>query len=277
MKRFGILVYILCLAVSASFAGFKAKTVRPKKPEQYQTRVTTSDLTFAADLLLEGKEQKDFFYKELTPANVIAVRLAVFNNGKSEVVLPIEEIQLLGPSGKPLTPVSPETVAQAILQGLDVTAEARNKEAPVQVAPGVRTVDPRADRTDPRYDPRLDPNDPTYDPADPRNGRPGDPRYNDPRYNDPRYGGYGYPRPGVDVIVNPRAGGGGGGDISQFERQLVEKDFSDKAHSTDPIDGMMVRDRFLYFSMSDRPLTDKGFVLRLPRSKGMPEEVVLKF
>jgi hypothetical protein len=273
MKRFEVLVCILCFAVSASFAGFKAKNVRAKKPEQYQTRVTASEVTFAADLLLEGKEQRDFFYKELTPSNVIAVRLAVFNNGKGEVVLPVEEIQLLGPSGKPLPLIAPETVAQAVLQGLDVTAEARSKESPVRVAPNVRTVDPRTDRTDPRYDPRLDPNDPTYDPTDPRIRRSGD-----PRYNDPRYGGYGYPQPGVDVIVNPRGGGGGsGGDISQFERQLVEKDFSDKAHSADPIDGMMVRDRFLYFSMSDRPLTDKGFVLRLPKGKGISEEVVLKF
>jgi hypothetical protein len=229
-------------------------------------------VTFAADLLLEGKEQKDFFYKELTSSNVIAVRLAVFNNGRNEVILPVEEIQLLGPSGKPLPPVAADTVAQAVLQGMDVSAEARKKDSPVQVGPSVRSTNPRADRTDPRYDPSLDPTDPSYDPMDPRTRRTGD-----PRYNDPRYGGYGYPRPGVDVIVNPRVGGGGGGDISQFEKQLIEKDFSDKAHSPDPIDGMMVRDRFLYFSMSDRPLTNKGFVLHLPKGKGIPEEVLLRF
>ncbi len=188
-------------------------------------------------------------------------------------MLPIEGIELLGPSGKPLPSVAPNDAAQAVLQGLDVSAEVRKKDGPVKVAPGIRSGDPRADRTDPRYDPRMDPSDPTYDPTDPRNRR-----NTDPRYNDPRYGGYGYPRPGVDVIVNPRVGGGGGGgDMSQFEKQMIEKDFNDKAHSLDPIDGMMVRDRFLYFSMSDRPLTDKGFVLRLPKSKGIPEEVVLRF
>ena len=77
--------------------------------------------------------------------------------------------------------------------------------------------------------------------------------------------------------MNPRVGGGGGGDMSQFEKQLVEKDFDDKAHSSDPIDGSMIRDRFLYFSMKDRPTTAKGFALRLPKSKGIPEEVVLRF
>ncbi len=78
--------------------------------------------------------------------------------------------------------------------------------------------------------------------------------------------------------MNPRAGGGGGGgDMSQFEKQLVEKDFDDKAHSTDPIDGSMIRDRFLYFSMKDRPVSTKGFTLRLPKSKGIPEEVILRF
>ena len=165
--------------------------------------------------------------------------------------------------------------AQAVLQGTDVTAEAKKKDSPVQIGPNVRAGDPRADRTDPRYDPRLDPSDPSYDPMDPRNRRYNDPRYNDPNY-DPRYGGYG--RPGI--IVSPRIGGGGGGGsagVSQFEKQLIEKDFSDKAHSTDPIDGMMIRDRFLYFLMSDRPVTNKGFALRLPKSKGIPEEVILKF
>jgi hypothetical protein len=271
MKKTALPFLMLILATSA-FAGFKPKNIRPKKPEQYEARVTAGKVTFAADLLLEGKEQKDFFYKELTPVGVIAVRLAVFNNSSGEVVLP-GGVQLLGPSGKELPPVTPGEVASAVLQGVAVTAEAQNKrDSPVKVAPTVRSGDPRTDRTDPRYDPRLDPNDPSYDPNDPRVR---DPRYNDPRYNDPRYGGYG--RPGVGVILNPRGGGGGGTGVSPFEKQLVEKDFNDKAHSSDPIDGMMIRDRFFYFSMSDRPVTDKGFTLRIPKSKGIPEEITLSF
>lgn len=271
MKRLMLLFLGLFLS-TAAIAGFKAKNIRPKKPEQYQTRVTAGGVTYAADLLLEGKAQKDFFYRELAPSGIIAVRLAVFNNGKSGVMLPVEDIQLLGPGGKELPPVTPDAAAQAVMQGMVVTAEARKKDAPVQVAPNMRTGDPRYDRTSPGYDPRMDPSDPSYDPTDPRNRR-----YDDPRY-DPRYGGSRYPRPGVDIMVNPRGGGGSsGGDTSQIERQLIEKDFNDKAHSTDSIDGMMIRDRFLYFSMSDRPVTDKGFALRIPKSKGIPEEVVLKF
>jgi hypothetical protein len=272
MKRTALLLLTFCIAVGA-FAGFKPKNVRPKKPEQYQVRATVAGVTYAADLLLEGKEQKDFFYKELTSSNVIAVRLAIFNNSKDEVVLP-DGIQLLGPAGKELPLVAPDTVAQAVLQGTEVTAEAKKKDSPVQIGPNVRAGDPRTDRADPRYDPRLDPNDPSYDPSDPRNRRYNDPRYNDPNYN-PRYGGYGVP----GIIVSPRVGGGGGGNagVSQFEKEIIAKDFSDKAHTTDPIDGMMIRDRFLYFSMSDRPITNKGFVLRLPKSKGIPEEVILKF
>ncbi len=284
MKRAALLLFAFALT-STCIAGFKPKNVRAKKPEQYQVRTTVGSVTYAADLLLEGKDQKDFFYKELTPSNIIAVRLAVFNNSKGEVVLPMQELQLLGPSGKELPSVAPEQAAQAVLQGLVVTAEAKQKDAPVSVGPSTRTRDRRSDKTDPQYDPRLDPNDPSYDPTDPRNrpvndpryGDPRyDPRYGDPRYDDPRYGGY--PRPGVDVIMNPRVGGGGGGgDMSQFEKQLVEKDFDDKAHSTDPIDGSMIRDRFLYFSMKDRPVSTKGFTLRLPKSKGIPEEVILRF
>jgi len=272
MKRTALQLLMLCIAICA-FAGFKPKNVRPKKPEQYQVRATVAAVTYAADLLLEGKDQKDYFYKELTPSNVIAVRLAIFNNSKDEVVLP-DGIQLLSPAGKELPLLAPDAVAQAVLQGSDVTEEAKKKDSPVKIGPNVRAGDPRTDRADPRYDPRLDPNDPSYDPTDPRNRRYNDPRYNDPNY-DPRYGGYG--RPGI--IVSPRIGGGGGGStgISQFEKQIIEKDFSDKAHSTDPIDGMMIRDRFLYFSMSDRPITNKGFTLRLAKSKGIPEEVILKF
>ena len=273
MRKATLLLCMCCLALCA-FAGFKPKNVRPKKPEQYQVRLTLGGVTYAADLLLEGKDQKEFFYKELTSSGVIAVRLAVFNNSRDEVVLP-EGIQLLGPSGKEVPSVSPDAVAQAVLQGTEVTAEAKRKDSPVQVGPNVRAGDPRTDRTDPRYDPRLDPNDPSYDPTDPRNRRYNDPRYNDPNY-DPRYGGYGIP----GIMVSPRIGSGGGGGntgVSQFEKEIIAKDFSDKAHSSDPIDGMMVRDRFLYFSMIDRPVTNKGFALRLPKSKGIPEEVVLKF
>jgi hypothetical protein len=276
MKRAIILLQLLCLA-SFAFAGFKAKKVRPKKPEQYQVRTTIGGVTYAADLLLDGKAQKEFFYKELTPANVVAVRLTVFNEGKGEIVLPVDGIQLLGPSGKEISLIAPDAVAQAVLEGAAVPAEAGKRDNPVKLGPNVRTTDPRTDRTNPRYDPRLDPNDPSYDPNDPRVRTSGDPRYNDPRYNDPRYGGY--PQPGVNVILNPNmgGGGGGGGDMSDFERQLIQKDFSDKAHSSDPIDSMMIRDRFLYFSMADRPLTDKGFALRVPPGKGMPQEIVLKF
>ncbi|HYK89207.1 MAG TPA: hypothetical protein VE398_10580 [Acidobacteriota bacterium] len=272
MKKAALLISMFCIAAFA-VAGFKPKNIRPKKPEQYQARVSVGNVTYAADLLLEGKDQKDFFYKELTPAGVIAVRLAIFNNSNDEVVLP-DGVQLIGPAGKEVQPVAPQAVAQAVLGGFPVTAEVKEKESPIKVGPNVRAGDPRTDRADPRYDPRLDPNDPSYDPTDPRNRRYNDPRYNDPNY-DPRYGGYG--RPGI--IVSPRVGGGGrdSAGISQFEKQLVEKDFSDKAHSTDPVDGKMIRDRFLYFAMSDRPVTDKGFTLRIPKSKCIPEEIVLKF
>ncbi len=270
MRKAALLLLVPCIATFA-FAGFKPKNIKAKKAEQFQARVTIGNVTYAADLLLEGRDQKDFFCKELTSAGVIAVRLAVFNNGNADVVLP-DGIQLLGPSGKELPPVVPQAVAQAVLQGTTVTAEVKEKESPVKV--GTVMTDPRTDRTDPRYDPRLDPTDPSYDPSDPRNRRYNDPRYNDPNY-DPRYGGYG--RPGI--IVTPRIGGGGrdSSGVSQFEKQLIEKDFSDKAHSSDPIDGMMVRDRFLYFSMIDRPVTNRGFSLRIPKSKGIAEEIILKF
>ncbi len=277
MKRWILLPVVLCLA-SPGLAGFKPKNIRPKKPEQYQVKTAVGDVTYAADLLLDGKSQKDFFYKELTPSGVIAVRLAVFNSGRSGVVLPVDRIQLTGPDGESLASVAPEAVAQAVLAGMLETPDIRQKDGPVKVAPTMRTGDPRMDRTDPNYDPRLDPNDPSYDPTDPRNRPVNDPRYNDPRYNDPRYGGYGgYPRPGVDVVLNPGAGGGSRGDLSQYERQVAEKDYSDKAHSSDPIDGSMVRDRFLYFAVKEVAPGKKGFTLRIPKSKGIPEEVILKF
>lgn len=71
-------------------------------------------------------------------------------------------------------------------------------------------------------------------------------------------------------------GGRESGGISLFEKQLVEKDLNDKAHSSDPIDGMMIRDRFLYFSMSAIPIVNLGFTLRIPKSKGILQRIVLK-
>jgi len=261
MRRTLILI-ALSSSVLTAVAGYKVKLVKPKKPSQFQASTAVDGVTYSADLLLEGKDQKDYFWKELTPSNIIAVRLAVFNSGKLEVVLPLDGIQLLSPEGEGLALLAPDTVAQAVLQGLVVTAEMKNKS--VAVSPSVRSGDPRYDRTDPRYDPRLDPNDPTYDPTDPRNRRSGG-------YNGP------WSRPGVDVVMNPGGGAGGGGDLSQFEKQLVEKDFQDKAHGAEPVAPSLNRDKFLYFSMAKPPSSPKGFVLRIPASKGIPQGVLLKF
>jgi hypothetical protein len=275
MRRLVLLLTAL-MVCGTLVAAFKPKAIKPKKPDQYQASIAIGAVTYAADLLLDGKAQKEFFYKELTASGMIAVRLAVFNTGRSEVVLPVEGVELLGPSGKPLPMVEPGAAADAILDGVPVAGDSRAQgDKPVRVSPNVRSRDPRYDPSDPRYDPQYDPNDPNYDPSYPRT-RTSDPRYNDPNY-DPRYGGSGYPRPGV--IINPRIGGGGGRDsgVSQFEKELVEKDFNDKAHSSDPIDGSMVRDRFFYFSLADRPLTNKGFALRIPPGKGIPQEILLRF
>jgi hypothetical protein len=268
MKRVALLLGILCTATSV-FAGFKVKNIKPKKPEQFSARATSAGITFAADLLVEDKEQKKFFHKELIPSNIIAVRLAVFNDSKDEVVLPLEDLVLSGPDGKEIPMVDADTVSQAILQGLVVSTEVREGASPVTVAPSMRSGDPRMDPSDPRYDPRMDPGDPSYDPR----MDPGDP--NDPRNR--RSGNRGpYMRPGVDVILNP-GGGSGGGDLTQFEKQLVEKDFRDKEHPAEPLISSMKRDRFIYFSISDKPGSSKGFILRLPPSKGIPQEIVLKF
>jgi hypothetical protein len=251
--------------VSSAFAGFKVKLVKPKKPEQFQSFLTVGDVTYAADLVIEEKVQKDYFYKELIPSHVIAIRLAIFNRGGDSVVLPLDRLQLTDASGHEIAPVAPEAVAQALLQGSVVTANVDDKK-PVQVTPG--QGDPRLDPADPRYDPRVDPSDPRYDPrsdpADPRNRR-----YPNGTY-DPWY------RPGIDVVLNP-GGGQGSGDLSQFERALVEKDFIDKAHSLEPVDASSKRDKFLYFSIPEKPVDGKGFMLRLPPVKGSGKDIVLKF
>ncbi len=282
MKR--TLSFLMCFClVCTAFAGFRVKLIKPKKPEQFQSRVTEGAVTYAADLVIEGKDQRDYFYKELTPSHVIAVRLAVFNRGRGEVVMPIERLQLIDPSDRAWAPLAPEAVSEAILKGLVVTTEAR-KNTQVQVAP--QTRDPRLDPTDPRYDPRVDPRDPRYDPR----VDPSDPRY-DPRLdpsrpgydpNDPRYrrypnGTYGpWARPGVDVILVP-GGGGGSGDLSQAEKSLVEKDFADKAHSMEPVMPSSGRDKFLYFPVNELPKSTNGFRLRLPGGKGIAREIVLQF
>jgi len=272
MKRALAFLVGLCL-VGSAFAGFRVKLIKPKKPEQFQSFVTVGDVTYAADLVIDEKSQKEYFHKELTPSHVFAIRLAVFNRGRGNVVLPLDRLQLTDAAGKEIAPVAPAAVAQAVLQGKVVTAKADDK-GPVQVSPGQR--DPRTDPTDPRYDPRVDPNDPRYDPRI----DPNDPRY-DPRY-DPRNtrnpGGTYDPwyRPGIDVILNPGAGGGGG-DLSQFEKVLAEKDYVDKAHSLEPVDASSTRDKFLYFSVPEKPAAGKGFVLRLPQGKGSANDIVLKF
>lgn len=264
------------LLIGSAFAEFRVKLIKPKKPEQFQMRITVDGVTYAADLVTSEKDQKEYFYKELTPARAVAVRLAIFNRSSQEVSLPLDRLQLLDASGREIVPVAPIALAQAVLQGMVITAEKRDK--------GVIGVEPR-------LDPRLDPNDPRNDPNDPRYRRyppvvdpRSDPRTTDPGYdpNDPRYsrypnGTYGpYIRPGVDIVLSPGIGGGGG-DLSQHEKALVEKDFSDKSHSLEPISAMSMRDKFLFFAITEKPGDMKGFTLRLPPGKGMSQEVVLKF
>jgi hypothetical protein len=270
------LVPILLAAFSSAiaFAGFKVKLVEPKQPEKFQVHATVAGVTYAADLLVDAKEQKKYFYRELSPSHIIALRLAIFNNGKGEVVLPLQTLRLIGPDGKEITPVDPAIVAEAVLRGRTVVAGESKNPAAV-VSPGMRTGDPRLERNDPRYDPRLDPNDPRYDPTlDPNRPTydPNDPRSRYP--NDPRYGGA-WGRPGVDVVLSP--GGGSNVDLTEHEQALVRKDFDDKAHSTDPIGASEKRDRFLYFSIASPPSGRKGFKLQIAPSKGIPQEVVLEF
>jgi hypothetical protein len=253
MRRLTLFIGAFCLAASG-VAGFKAKAVKPKKPEQFQVHATVSGITFAADLLLNGKDQRKFFYRELTPSNVVALRLAIYNDSPNEVAVPLSGIQLIGPDGKEVPSISPEMVAQAVLQGFLVSSEVN--QPPVQVSSGANR---RIDKSDPNYDPRLDPTDPSYDPQDPRNRG-----YN----RDP----YGIRRPGVGVILNPS-----GNMYNDISKSLIEKDFMDKAYAGDPIAASMKRDKFLYFLIANRPASTKGFELRLAEGKGVIQAVRLKF
>jgi len=249
MKRPMAWLGMLMIALSAA-GGFKAKTVRPKKPEKFQVRVVSSGVTFAADLLLDGKDQSEFFFKELSPSNVIAVRLAIFNGSNGEVVMPLDDIQLVDPEGKEVIPVEPEIVAHAVLQGFPVSSAA--EQPPVRVSTSGRVS--RTDQSDPGYDPRLDPTNPNYDPTDPRNT------------------GYSRSRPDVLVILNPT-----GGRYGEISGQLIERDFIDKAYSADPIPSSLTRDKFIYYGLEHRPSGTKGFELRLLKGKGISEPVILKF
>jgi len=265
MRRLALMAAMFCIPAFC-FAGFKAKNVKPKKPEQFQARVALAEVTYAADLLIQEKEQKEFFYKDLTLFDMFAVRLAVFNKGSNEVAMPVEDFRLFAPDGTEIPAVGPDVVAQRVLEVLAVASDIQKKNSPVTVGPSTSTNDPRRDPRDPRYDPTLDPNDPRYNPNDPRN---------DPR-NDP-YGGP-WNRPNVGVVLNP----GGGttdtiGDASQYEKALVEKDFSDKAHHSDPVLPSFTRDKFLYYSVKETPRSTRGYTLRLPPGTGRPEEVVLRF
>ncbi len=232
-----------------ALGGFKAKRIRTKKPSQFHCRVTVSGVTYAADLLLEGKDQEKYFHDALTPVNLIAVRLAVFNDGKEEIVLPLNDLRLISAEGMEFTRVDPDEVVQAVL-GDDPINAYEKPEEPVVGIGGVSL--------------------PPYDPNDPRNRRQYPP-YDYPPGNYPSGG----PLGGPGIVINP--GGGDGIDSIENERKLAAVDFRNKAHTSDPIICTLIRDRFLYFSIPEKPATKEGIVLVLPVGKGIPQEVVLKF
>jgi len=172
---------------TAAIAGYKAKTIKLKKPGQFQTMIVVSGVTFAADLLLRGEDQRDFFYRELASSDVVALRLAVFNNSKNEVTVPLDGIQLIGPDGKELTVVAPEAVAQALLQGFPVRHATEQPPAVIQ------------------------PTDPRYEPADTRNTV----------YDRRSYG-----TPGVGIVLDPGGGGYDAVSAQLIEKDFVAKAFS---------------------------------------------------
>ena len=260
MKRLVIPLAAIFLA-TASFAGFKAKTIKPKKPDKFQISSTVSGVTFAADLLLSDKEQTEYFQKGLSSGKIIAVRLAIFNNSRNEVTLPIEGIHLINPDGKELQLIAPEAMAKAVM-GNPAPGPKNEEPPPVKVAAGPKLVGSRTDKTDPNYDPRLDPTDPRYDPSDPRNTS--------------RTGTYGNPRivPGINVVLNPSVDDSNKDEITA---SLIEKDFVDKAYDADPILPSMTRDRFLYFSIGNPPKGINRFELRLTQGKGISQDVILIF
>lgn len=248
----------MILLTTALFAGFKAKIIKPKKPEKFQTCLTTPEFTLAADLLLTDKEQKDFFPTPLNANNIVPLRLAIFNRSEKELQVPLEGVRLVAPDGKEFPIMAPEKVGEAVIEGIVVSPGSSGRK--LVVAPNSRSpidrTDPSydpSDRTDPTYDPRLDPNSPQYDPKDLRN-RP---------YAD---------LPHVGIVFDPY-----GGNNTEMTRQLIAKDFVDKSLSAEPIPPATTRDRFLYFGVGGHPSSIKGFELRLPKGNGFSEEVVLKF
>jgi hypothetical protein len=261
MKKAALALIILCFALAA-YGGFKAKKINAKKPGQFQSRSTVAGVTYAADLLLEGKDQEKYFYDTITP-NYMAVRLSVFNDGKEEVVLPLNDLRLLNSEGVEFIRVDPEAVAKAVLGEEPININEK-PEGPM-VGVGVGSL-PRYDPDDPRYDPQ----DPRYDPNDPRNRGQYPPDDYPPGSYPP-----GGPLGGPVIVLNPK----GGGDINQIEneRKMAAVDFRNKAHTTDPIIGTLCRDRFLYFSVPSAPFSKEGIVLILPMSRGIPQEVILKF
>jgi hypothetical protein len=248
MKKAALFLMVLCCAFTA-FGGFKAKQIKAKKPGQFQCRVTVSGVTYAADLLFEGKDQKKYFHDALRPFNLIAVRLAVFNDGIEEVVLPLDEIRLLSAKGVEFTRVDPEAVAQAVSGENPITVHEKSRGPVVGIGGGSI---------------------PGYDPNDPRNRR----QYPTGSYPPGSYPSGG-PLGGPEIVLNP--GGVGGIDSIENERKLIAVDFLNKGHTSDPIIGTLTRDRFLYFSILEEPATKEGIVLILPVSKGIPKEVILEF
>jgi len=251
MKKSALLLLILCFMCTA-YGGFDAKPIKAKKPGKFQAHVTVSGVTYAADLLADEKDQKKYFYDALTPSNIIAVRLAVFNKGKEEVVLPLDALRLLSPEGVEFVRVDPESVAQAVL-GEDGPVNVEDGTGGTQVGVYSRgSSDPRYDPNDPRipssYPPVSYPPG-TYPPAR-RTEQPG-------------------------VVLNP--GGSGKSESVRNERKMAAVDFRNKAHTSDPIARTLSRDRFLYFSIPADSVIPKETMLILPVSKGIPQEVVLKF
>jgi hypothetical protein len=279
VRKIGVFLWILLFAAVAT-AGFRAKNIKPKRPERFQVHVTIAGVTYASDLLLNSKEQRRYFPQELTSHNIVALRLAIFNKSSQEVQIHLEGIHLTDPEGKEFALISPDMVSQAVLLGYKAGSEEDRRRALLAHMTG--SDDPRSDKNSPDYDPRRDPNDSRYDPrADPI-----DPNYNP--INDPTHPSYSpqqasakdkiridQTNQGSTISLPDILNGRSGNPV--FRAKLIEKDFMDKAYWGDPVLSSMRCDKFLYFTIANPPASVKGFELRLFQSSGNREPIILKF
>jgi hypothetical protein len=107
-----LLIVVLVFAISGC-ATYKRTSVEVGALDTYKSKMSTSGITVAAELIDDPEEAKDNFYVDVTEANFFPVLIVIQNDTSDRIYFLKESVEMTDPHGNYYRPVSSEVMSDA--------------------------------------------------------------------------------------------------------------------------------------------------------------------